>query len=76
MPGQAEASWAALMRHTPLGSPAHCAAIASADTNVRRVADTVAALDPTGEVLPELVRISVGIEDADDVIYDLDRALG
>jgi O-acetylhomoserine (thiol)-lyase len=27
-------------------------------------------------VLPELVRISVGIEDADDVIYDLDRALG
>jgi O-acetylhomoserine (thiol)-lyase len=27
-------------------------------------------------VRPELVRISVGIEDADDVIYDLDRALG
>jgi O-acetylhomoserine (thiol)-lyase len=27
-------------------------------------------------VLPELVRISVGIEDADDIIYDLDRALG
>ncbi|WP_028057700.1 O-acetylhomoserine aminocarboxypropyltransferase/cysteine synthase family protein [Candidatus Solirubrobacter pratensis] len=27
-------------------------------------------------VLPELVRISVGIEDPDDVIYDLDRALG
>ena len=27
-------------------------------------------------VLPELVRISVGIEDVDDIIYDLDRALG
>ena len=27
-------------------------------------------------VLPELVRISVGIEDADDILYDLDRALG
>jgi O-acetylhomoserine (thiol)-lyase len=27
-------------------------------------------------VLPELVRISVGLEDADDVLYDLDRALG
>jgi O-acetylhomoserine (thiol)-lyase len=27
-------------------------------------------------VLPELVRISVGLEDADDIIFDLDRALG
>jgi O-acetylhomoserine (thiol)-lyase len=27
-------------------------------------------------VRPELVRISVGIEDPDDIIYDLDRALG
>jgi O-acetylhomoserine (thiol)-lyase len=27
-------------------------------------------------VLPELVRISVGIEDVDDILYDLDRALG
>jgi O-acetylhomoserine (thiol)-lyase len=27
-------------------------------------------------VLPELVRISVGLEDADDILYDLDRALG
>jgi O-acetylhomoserine/O-acetylserine sulfhydrylase-like pyridoxal-dependent enzyme len=24
----------------------------------------------------ELVRISVGIEDLDDILYDLDRALG
>ena len=27
-------------------------------------------------VRPELVRISVGIEDVDDILYDLDRALG
>jgi O-acetylhomoserine (thiol)-lyase len=27
-------------------------------------------------VLPELVRISVGIEDPEDILYDLDRALG
>ncbi|TPW99089.1 O-acetylhomoserine aminocarboxypropyltransferase/cysteine synthase, partial [Schumannella luteola] len=26
-------------------------------------------------VLPGLVRISVGIEDPDDILYDLDRAL-
>jgi O-acetylhomoserine (thiol)-lyase len=33
------------------------------------------ALEAAG-VRPELVRISVGIEDADDILYDLDRALG
>ena len=33
------------------------------------------ALEAAG-VLPELVRISVGIEDVDDIIFDLDRALG
>lgn len=33
------------------------------------------ALDAAG-VRPELVRISVGIEDPDDIIFDLDRALG
>jgi O-acetylhomoserine (thiol)-lyase len=27
-------------------------------------------------VLPELVRISVGLEDTDDILFDLDRALG
>jgi O-acetylhomoserine (thiol)-lyase len=32
------------------------------------------ALDAAG-VHPELVRISVGIEDPDDILYDLDRAL-
>jgi O-acetylhomoserine (thiol)-lyase len=26
-------------------------------------------------VLPELVRLSVGIEDLDDILFDLDRAL-
>jgi O-acetylhomoserine (thiol)-lyase len=26
-------------------------------------------------VLPGLVRLSVGIEDADDIVYDLDQAL-
>ena len=33
------------------------------------------ALEAAG-VLPELVRISVGIEDVDDILYDLDKALG
>jgi O-acetylhomoserine (thiol)-lyase len=33
------------------------------------------ALEAAG-VLPELVRLSVGIEDPDDILYDLDRALG
>ncbi len=33
------------------------------------------ALEAAG-VLPELVRISVGIEDPEDIIFDLDRALG
>jgi O-acetylhomoserine (thiol)-lyase len=33
------------------------------------------ALEAAG-VRPELVRISVGIEDVDDIIFDLDRALG
>jgi O-acetylhomoserine (thiol)-lyase len=29
----------------------------------------------TGGVGPELIRISVGIEDVDDIIWDLDQAL-
>jgi O-acetylhomoserine/O-acetylserine sulfhydrylase-like pyridoxal-dependent enzyme len=33
-----------------------------------------ATADASG-VLPDLVRISVGLEDADDIIWDLDRAL-
>ncbi|MBT7430871.1 MAG: bifunctional O-acetylhomoserine aminocarboxypropyltransferase/cysteine synthase, partial [Ilumatobacter sp.] len=29
-----------------------------------------------GGVTPEMVRISVGLEDLDDILYDLDTALG
>jgi O-acetylhomoserine (thiol)-lyase len=30
----------------------------------------------TAGVLPEMVRLSVGLEDADDILWDLDQALG
>jgi arylsulfatase A-like enzyme len=60
--------------HTPLGSPEHRRAITSADTNVRRVADTVAALDPTGERILFLVGSDHGMETVDETI-DLDRLL-
>ena len=33
-----------------------------------------AALEAAG-VLPELVRLSIGLEDLDDILFDLDRAL-
>jgi len=29
-----------------------------------------------GGVLPEMVRLSVGLEDTDDIVWDLDQALG
>ena len=29
-----------------------------------------------GGVTPDMVRLSVGLEDVDDIIYDLDQALG
>lgn len=60
--------------HTPLGSPAHRRAIASADANVRRVAETVAALDPTGERILFLVGSDHGMETVDETI-DLDTLL-
>jgi arylsulfatase A-like enzyme len=60
--------------HTPLGSPAHREAIASADANVRRVADTVARLDPTGERILFVVGSDHGMETVDETI-DLDRLL-
>ena len=41
----------------------------------RTASSPTEALEAAG-VLPELVRISVGIEDVDDILYDLDRALG
>ena len=60
--------------HNPLGSPAHRQAIASADANVRRVAETVAALDPTGERILFIVGSDHGMETVDDTI-DLDALL-
>ncbi|MGO9973760.1 MAG: O-acetylhomoserine aminocarboxypropyltransferase/cysteine synthase family protein [Solirubrobacteraceae bacterium] len=44
-----------------------------ASTTHRQLSET--ALQAAG-VPPELVRISVGLEDLDDILYDLDRALG
>ena len=60
--------------HTPLGSPAHRRAIASADANVSRVADTVAALDQTGERILFVVGSDHGMETVDETI-DLDALL-
>ena len=60
--------------HTPLGSPAHRAAIASADANVQRVAETVSKLDPTGERILFIVGSDHGMETVDETI-DLDRLL-
>jgi arylsulfatase A-like enzyme len=60
--------------HAPLGSPAHRRAIASADANVRRVAETVAALDPAGERILFLVGSDHGMETVDQTI-DLDILL-
>jgi arylsulfatase A-like enzyme len=60
--------------HLPLGSPAHRRAIASADINVRRVAETVAALDPTGEHILFVVGSDHGMETVDQTI-DLDGLL-
>ena len=60
--------------HTPLGSPEHRRAVTSADGNVRRVADTVATLDPTGERILFLVGSDHGMETVDETI-DLDKLL-
>jgi arylsulfatase A-like enzyme len=60
--------------HAPLGSPAHRAAIASADANVQRVAETVSTLDPTGERILFIVGSDHGMETVDETI-DLDRLL-
>ncbi len=60
--------------HAPLGSPAHHAAIRSADENVRRVAETVAALDPGGERILFVVGSDHGMETVDETI-DLDALL-
>ncbi len=60
--------------HTPLGSPAHRRAIASADGNVYRVAETVASLDPTGEDILFVVGSDHGMETVAETI-DLDGLL-
>jgi predicted AlkP superfamily pyrophosphatase or phosphodiesterase len=60
--------------HTPLGSPAHRRAIASADENVRRVAETVSSLDLTGENILFVVGSDHGMETVAETI-DLDRLL-
>jgi len=60
--------------HSPLGSPEHRRAITSADTNVRRVAETVAALDPTGAGMLFLVGSDHGMETVAETI-DLDALL-
>ena len=44
-----------------------------ASTTHRQLSES--ALEAAG-VLPELVRISVGIEDPEDIVFDLDQALG
>jgi arylsulfatase A-like enzyme len=59
---------------TPLGSPAHRAAIASADANVLRVAETVSKLDPSGERILFIVGSDHGMETVDETI-DLDGLL-
>jgi arylsulfatase A-like enzyme len=60
--------------HTPLGSPAHRTAIGGADRNVRRVADTIARLDPGGEDILFVVGSDHGMESVDETI-DLDALL-
>jgi predicted AlkP superfamily pyrophosphatase or phosphodiesterase len=60
--------------HTPLGSPAHRRAITSADENVRRVAETVSSLDPTGENILFVVGSDHGMETVAETI-DLDGLL-
>ncbi|MFZ3235161.1 MAG: alkaline phosphatase family protein [Stellaceae bacterium] len=60
--------------HTPLGSPEHRRAITAADANVRRVAETVARLDPDDEEILLVVGSDHGMETAAETI-DLDAML-
>ena len=60
--------------HAPLGSPEHRRAIAAADRNVRRVAETVARLDPAGEDILFVVGSDHGMETVAETI-DLDKVL-
>jgi arylsulfatase A-like enzyme len=60
--------------HTPLGSPPHRAAIACADANVRRVAETVAALAANGDEILFVVGSDHGMETVEETI-DLEALL-
>jgi arylsulfatase A-like enzyme len=60
--------------HQPLGSPPHREAIASADRNVRRIAETVSSLDPSGEEILFVVGSDHGMETVDETV-DLDALL-
>lgn len=59
---------------TPLGSPAHRAAITSADRCVKHVLDTVAGLDPSGENIMLIVCSDHGMETVRRIV-DLDDLL-
>ena len=54
--------------HMPLGSPEHRRAIAAADANVCRVAETVARLDPGGEDILLVVGSDHGMETVAETI--------
>jgi arylsulfatase A-like enzyme len=60
--------------HSPLGSPQHRGAIAAADANVHRVAETVADLDPRGEDVLFVVGSDHGMETVAETI-DLEALL-
>ncbi|MGH7047979.1 MAG: alkaline phosphatase family protein [Stellaceae bacterium] len=60
--------------HAPLGSPAHRHAIAAADENVRRVADTIASLEAAGDDILFVVGSDHGMETVGETI-DLDALL-
>src|SRR5215469_10657921 len=60
--------------HSPLGSPQHRAAIAAADSCVRRVFETVRRLDPSGEDFLFLTGSDHGMETVAEAI-DLDDLL-
>jgi arylsulfatase A-like enzyme len=60
--------------HQPLGSPQHRRAIAAADANVQRVADTVAGLDPRGDEILFVVGSDHGMETVAETI-DLEALL-
>lgn len=59
---------------SPLGSPAHRSAIRAADACVRQVAETVAALDPTGDDVLLMVGSDHGMETVSRIV-DLDALL-